>query len=362
MAERVEKIQEFMRHNNMDALLIKSKTMKKWLSTMTGGGCNILITQNKGFLILDGRYLSEAKEKEHDLEIILHSPHEMGCSYLAAVEDILKKEHCSNLGVEASQMLVKEYREVEKIGVQIILLDEEIADLRIIKQQEEIDIMQEAVDITDHIYKKVLGNIHVGMTEYEISALIQYYSIAAGAQQMSFDTIVATGERTAFPHGRPTGRRVKAHEPIMIDFGIQYKNYQSDMTRMCFIGEPKPSIREIYDIVLKAQLAGLAAINAGAFANAVDKAARDVIEKAGYGEYFDHGLGHGLGIGDGSELPVLNSVSKTILREHMMMSCEPGIYVPGMGGVRIEDDVVIINGKGVPMNKTTKDYIILEMK
>lgn len=362
MAKRIEKIQEFMHDNNIDALLIKSKTMKKWLSTMTGGGCNVLITQNKGFLILDGRYLTEAKEKEHDLEIILNSPHKTGCNYLAVVGDILKKEHCCNLGVEASQMLVKEYRDVEKIGVQIILLDEEIADLRIIKQQEEIDIMQEAVDITDHIYKKVVDNIHLGMTEYEISAMIQYYSIAAGAQQMSFDTIVATGERTAFPHGRPTGRRVKAHEPIMIDFGIQYRDYQSDMTRMCFIGEPEPKIKEIYDIVLKAQLAGLSAINSGITASDVDEAARDVIAKAGYGEYFNHGLGHGLGIGDGCELPILNSASNTILKEHMMMSCEPGIYVPNIGGVRIEDDVVIINGRGVPLNRTTKDFIILEVK
>ncbi|NRX94292.1 M24 family metallopeptidase [Clostridium beijerinckii] len=358
MAKRIEKIHEFMNDNNIDALLIKSKTMKKWLSTMTGSGCNVLITKNKGFLILDGRYLTEAKEKEHDLEIILHSSHGMGCNYLSAAQDILKKEHCCNLGVEASQMLVKEYRDVEKIGVQIILLDEEIANLRIIKQQEEIDIMQEAVDITDDIYKKVISNIHLGMTEYEMSALVQYYSIATGAQQMSFDTIVATGERTAFPHGRPTGRRVKAHEPIMIDFGIQYKNYQSDMTRMCFIGEPEHKIKEIYDIVLKAQLSGLNAINAGVIASDVDKAAREVIDKNGYGQYFNHGLGHGLGIGDGCELPILNSTSKTILKEHMMMSCEPGIYVPNIGGVRIEDDVVIIDGRGVPLNKTTKDYII----
>ncbi|ALB46094.1 peptidase M24 [Clostridium sp. MF28] len=362
MAKRIEKIHEFMNDNNIDALLIKSKTMKKWLSTMTGSGCNVLITKNKGFLILDGRYLTEAKEKEHDLEIILHSSHGMGCNYLSAAQDILKKEDCHNLGVEASQMLVKEYRDVEKIGVPIILLDEEIDNLRIVKQQEEIDIMQEAVDITDDIYKKVLANIHVGMTEYEISALVQYYSIAQGAQQMSFDTIVATGERTAFPHGRPTGRRVKAHEPIMIDFGIQYKNYQSDMTRMCFLGEPESKIKEIYDIVLKAQLVGLNAINAGVIASDVDKAARDVTTKNGYGQYFNHGLGHGLGIGDGCELPILNSTSKTILKEHMMMSCEPGIYVPNIGGVRIEDDVVIIDGRGVPLNKTTKDYIILEVK
>lgn len=362
MAKRIEKIQAFLYEKDIDALLIKSKTMKKWLDTMTGSGCQVLITKKHGYLILDGRYLTEAKEKEHDLEIILHNPHLTGRNYLGTVEDLLKKNHCHKLGVEASQMLVKEYRKVQDIGVDVILLDEEIPMLRMVKDDEEIKAMKEVVQITDEIYQKVISHIHVGMSEYEISALVHYYSIAAGAQQMSFDTVVATGERTALPHGRPTSRRVQAHEPIMIDFGIQYNNYQSDMTRVCFIGEPTAQIKEIYDVVLKAQLAGLDAIASGVKASDVDKAARDVIEAAGYGEYFNHGLGHGLGIGEDGEGPILNSQSSIILKEHMMMSCEPGVYVPGVGGIRIEDDVVIINGKGVPLNKTTKDYIILEEK
>ena len=242
------------------------------------------------------------------------------------------------------------------------MLDQEIAHLRIVKEDEEIEAMKKSIAITDEIYQKVIEHIHVGMSEYEISALVQYYSIASGAQQMSFDTIVATGERTALPHGRPTSRKVKAHEPIMIDFGIQYENYQSDMTRVCFIGEPLEQYKKIYDVVLKAQLAGLNAIRTGVKACEVDKAARQVIEEAGYGEYFDHGLGHGIGVTDSNEGPILNSQSQIILQNGMMMSCEPGIYIPGFGGVRIEDDVVIINGKGVPMNRTPKDYMILEEK
>lgn len=134
------------------------------------------------------------------------------------------------------------------------------------------------------------------------------------------------------------------------------------MTRVCFIGEPKVEYKEIYDLVLKAQLAGLKAIKAGAAASDVDRAARAVIEEAGYGEYFDHGLGHGIGVSDSGEGPILNSKSKTILKDYMMMSCEPGVYIPGVGGIRIEDDVVIIDGIGQPMNKTTKEYIILEEK
>ena len=232
--------------------------------------------------------------------------------------------------------------------------------LRIQKDEEEIAIMRKAVALTDEIYARVLKELHVGMSEYEISALLQYFAIKAGAQQMSFDTIVGTGERSALPHGRPTARTIKAHEPILMAFGIQYQNYQSDMTRVAFIGKPQPKIAEIYHIVLEAQLAGIAAIRTGALASDVDKAARDIITKAGYGNYFQHGLGHGLGIGDGSEYPILNQKGNVILQEHMMMSCEPGIYLPDIGGIRIEDDVVIMDGIGVPMNTTTKELTILK--
>lgn len=362
MAKRINKIQSFLNEKGIDALLLTSKTMKKWMSTMLGSGCRVLITQKQGYLILDGRYITEAKEKEHDLEIVLHNPHTTGQSYLAAVSKILQDEHCHSLGVEASEVLVKEYQKLQSLNVDIHLLDDDIMNLRIIKDEEEIKAMQTCIALTDEIYAKVIEKIHVGMSEYEISALVQYYAIAAGAQQMSFDTVVTSGERTALPHGRPTDRQVKAHEPIMIDFGIQYENYQSDMTRVCFIGEPAYEYKKIYDVVLKAQLAGLDAIRSGVKASDVDLAARTVIEEAGYGDYFDHGLGHGIGVTDSGEGPILNSTSSTILKDHMMMSCEPGVYVPGLGGIRIEDDVVIINGKGIPMNKTTKDYIILEEK
>lgn len=362
MAKRVDKIREFLNDKNIDALLIQSKTMKKWMSTMLGSGCNVLITRQHGYLVLDGRYITEAKEKEFDLEIILHNPHTSGKSYYSTVEKLLKQNDCHSLGVEASEVMVKDYHNLQEMGIDIHLLDDDITNLRIIKDASEIETMKKTVALTDDIYAKVLQHIKIGMTEYEISALIQYYAIAIGAQQMSFDTVVSSGERTALPHGRPTSRKVKAHEPIMIDFGIQYENYQSDMTRVCFIGEPLEQYKKIYDVVLKAQLAGLNAIRTGVKACEVDKAARQVIEEAGYGEYFDHGLGHGIGVTDSNEGPILNSQSQIILQNGMMMSCEPGIYIPGFGGVRIEDDVVIINGKGVPMNRTPKDYMILEEK
>ena len=362
MAKRLDKITSFLEEKQIDAILLTSKNMKKWMDTMLGSGCRVLITRKKGYLILDGRYITEAKEKEHDLEIILHNPHTTGKNYLGSVKAILEKDRCSSLGIEASEILVKEYEQMKELDVDLYLLDDEIMNLRIVKDEEEIKRMKETIRKTDEIYENVIKNIRVGMSEYEICALVQYYSFACGAQQMSFDTIVSSGERTALPHGRPSARKVKAHEPIMIDFGIQYNNYQSDMTRVCFIGEPEEKYKKIYDVVLKAQLTGLAAIKAGARACDVDKAARQVIIDAGYGDYFDHGLGHGIGVTDSGEGPILNSKSTVILKEHMMMSCEPGVYLPGVGGIRIEDDVIIENGLGVPMNKSPKTIRILEEK
>lgn len=356
MAKRLNKMFQFMQDRQVDALLIKSKTMKRYIDTLTGGGCKILFTKEKGYLILDGRYLTEAKEKESDLEIRLLG---IGQSYLEVVKEILKENCCQSLGVEMDQISIFEYEKLKKMDISIHLYDEEISLIRVQKDEDEIRTLKEAIEITDTIYKNVLERIHTGMNEYEISALLQYFSISSGAQQMSFDTIVATGERTALPHGRPTSRCVKEHEPILMDFGIQYKNYQSDITRICFIGHPYDPIAKIYDTVLKANLAGIKAIKEGAIACDVDKAARDVIDQAGYKDYFNHGLGHGIGVDNGSEYPILNPKSKTILKENMVMSCEPGIYVPEIGGIRIEDDVWIHDGIGIPLNKTTKEMIIL---
>ena len=229
------------------------------------------------------------------------------------------------------------------------------------KDEEEIALVQKACDITDQIFMEAISTIHIGMKEYELSAFLQYLALKNGASGMAFDTIVASGQRGAMPHGRPTDKPFAEHEFITIDFGIVYQGYQSDMTRTVCIGTPDPEVKKIYDIVFEAQCAGVEFIKAGIRGKDVDDYVRSIISNHGYGEYFTHGLGHGMGMGDG-ELPVLNQRSETILEEGMIMSCEPGIYVPGIGGVRIEDDVLIRNGVGVALNHTPKTLIQLEVK
>lgn len=357
---RIENIKALLIKLNIDGLLIKSKITKKYLGTLTGSGVNVLITRYKSYLILDGRYVSEAKAQEGNFEIIENTPAKSQKSHFDIVNEIFQQYNYLNLGLESQGYSISDYEKLKKYDFKLILVDEEINKVRIIKDETEIKILQEACEITDKIFEKVLNHIKIGITEQEINAWVHYYSLKYGASKLSFDPVITSGARTCLPHGRPTNKKIELGDVVMIDFGIEYKNYQSDMTRTIFVGQPDKKILEIYEVVKKAQSAGIKAIKSGKKASDVDFEVRNIISEAGYGDYYNHGLGHGIGIGDGCEYPFLNQTSETILQDNMIMSCEPGIYVPNLGGVRIEDDVLIKDGVGIPLNKTMKDLIILE--
>lgn len=356
MQKRIDNVRKILKEKQLDAILIKSKSNKRYIGALVGSGVKVLVTKDHLYQIMDGRYINEAKETTSGFELIVHK---QGTSYLSEVKKLVKED--ALIGIEANQVLVKEYLSMQEYGLKIALLENELEQARKIKDEQEIELVRQACEITDKIFMEAISTVKVGMKEQELSALLQYLAIKNGASAMAFDTIVASGTRGSMPHGRPTDKIFQEHEFITIDFGITYKGYQSDMTRTICIGEPDPKLKEIYDVVLKAQCAGVDFIRSGVSGKEVDSYVRGIIEEHGYGEYFTHGLGHGMGMGDG-ELPLLNQNSDTILEDGMIMSCEPGIYVPGLGGVRIEDDVVIINGKGVPLNKTTKELIIVEGK
>ncbi|MDR2976360.1 MAG: aminopeptidase P family protein, partial [Streptococcaceae bacterium] len=342
----------------VDAVLINDKVTKRYLQTMEGGGCHLFITKAESFLILDGRYLEEAKGKERDLTIILWNPQDEGSSYLTWVRNYCAAHQIHSIGLENS-VSVAEYAFFEKFMDKTEILSDAFEKLRMIKDSQDIVQLKEAIHTGDEIYKQVLSELYVGMTDYEISAKLQYYSIKAGAARMSFDTIIGVGESTAFPHGRPAGRVIEKNQMIMIDFGLRLNGFESDMTRMCAFGDPGEKMREIYQVVLEANQAGIAAMRAGNRACEADAAARAVTEKYGYAEYFTHGLGHGIGMDNSTELPKVNSASQMILQEGMVMSCEPGVYVPCVGGVRIEDNVWIHNGVGVQLDQSSKELTIL---
>ena len=356
MNNRLDNIRHILNEKQVDAILIKSKSNKRYVGALIGSGVKVLVTKDQIYQIMDGRYINEAEENTHGFVNVVH---DQGKSYLDEVSSILGNQ--ASLAIEANQILVKEYLSMQSYGFDIVLLENELEQARKIKDADEIALVRKACEITDKIFMEAIATIKVGMKEQELSALLQYLAIKNGASGMAFDTIVASGTRGSMPHGRPTDKAFAEHEFITIDFGITYKGYQSDMTRTVCIGEPNPEVKKLYDIVLQAQCAGVEFIKAGVKGKEVDAYVRNIITEHGYGEYFTHGLGHGMGMGDG-ELPLLNKTSETILEEGMIMSCEPGVYVPGIGGVRIEDDVLIQNGKGIPLNKTTKELIVLEVK
>ena len=354
MDNRVKKVRDLIEERDVDALLIKGKNNKRYVGALTGSGVYVLITKEEKYQILDGRYTDEADKKTSGFVKMIVS---QGL-YTENIIELLGELKIKNIAIESQAMSIQEYILLDKAGFNISLITNELGKVRAVKSKEEIELIKKACEITDEVFSEVISEIKEGMTELEVSALLQYHALKKGASGMSFEPIVASGERGAMPHGRPTTKKLKKNEAITIDFGVVYKGYQSDMTRTISIGKPPKIIQEIYDVVLKAQLSAIESIKEGMKASDVDKVARKIIEEHGFGDYFNHGLGHGIGLGDG-EVPTLNQRSDDILTEGMVMSCEPGIYIPDVGGVRIEDDIVIIDGKGISLNKTSKDFIIL---
>ncbi|WP_195940107.1 M24 family metallopeptidase [Romboutsia sp. 1001713B170131_170501_G6] len=354
MDNRLKKIIDLIEERGVDALLIKGKNNKRYIGALTGSGVYVLITKEQKYQILDGRYTDEADKKTSGFIKRVVSQG----SYIENIIELLEEMNIKNIAIESQAMSIQEYILLDKAGFNINLITNELGKVRAIKSKEEIELIKKACEITDEVFSEVISEIKEGMTELEVSALLQYHALKKGASGMSFEPIVVSGERGAMPHGRPTTKKLKKNEAITIDFGVVYQGYQSDMTRTISIGKPPKIIQEIYDVVLKAQLSAIESIKEGMKASDIDKVARQIIEEHGFGDYFNHGLGHGIGLGDG-EVPTLNPRSDDILAEGMVMSCEPGIYIPDVGGVRIEDDIVIIDGKGISLNKTSKDFIIL---
>ena len=358
MAQHIADIRGLLGERGLDAVLLRSKAMKRWMQTLTGSGCSVVIARNGAWLIVDGRYIAEARSHERDLEI-RPLPTQTGSALFTDLATLAREQGWHALGVEADATLASQYLMLRDCADDIVLLGDEIAELRARKTDEEISALQRAVEVTDEVFATVASQIHAGMSDFEISALLQYDSVRRGAERMSFDTIVAIGAHTAHPHGRPKGDVLHPCEHVMVDFGLEIGGFQSDMTRIVFCGKPDPEIMHIYEVARAAQETGIQAIREGAFSDEVDAAARAVIDEAGFGEQFPHGLGHGIGVDNETELPLLRQGCHTMLHEGMVMSCEPGIYVPGLGGVRIEDDVWLHGGRGVPLNHTTKDPIVI---
>ncbi len=339
----VDKKERLLSHPDIDACLITSTANMRYIAGFTGEGY-VYVSKNTSLVVTDSRYTIATKAECEGYEV---KEWGRGVGYYEPLMRCLILDGVTSLGVEDQVMTLCEYHrlsdECSGAGLADIALTEIGSygdDLRQIKTTDEIEKIKIAESIGDEAYAKLLPHLAVGMTEREVAARLEYYMKVAGADGTSFDTIAASGEHSAMPHAVPTDRTLREGDLLTMDFGCTYQGYCSDMTRTVVIGPADDRQRHIYKTVLTAQEQAIRSIRPGMTGREVDAIARDVIEEEGYGDCFGHSLGHSVGLMI-HEGPSFSPREETVIRPGMVITVEPGIYIDGYGGVRIEDVVVV---------------------
>jgi len=351
----IAKIAEKLDAYGLDAMLITSESGEMYALGFHGEGL-LLVTREGGHYSTDGRYIEAAREQVEGVGICCVGG---GHSHLSLAKDYLEEHKLNHVGYESGAMTVDAYEFYAKSLPCVLkpaqsLLD----DLRGAKDEEEIRVMKKAQKITDDTFGAILGYIRPGMTEREVAARLVYEMLRRGAEKVSFDPIVAAGPNGSRPHAIPGDRVIEKGMFVTMDFGCKVEGYCSDMTRTVCVGEPDEEMRRVYETVLAAQQAGIAAARAGVTGQEIDAAARRVIEAAGYGEYFSHSFGHSLGI-DIHESPNASPREQREMPVGAVISAEPGIYIPGKCGVRIEDVLVLSEDGCEDITRSPKNLVIL---
>lgn len=357
MNHRLHKLRALLKENDCNACLITGRANTLYFSGFTGTTSYLLVGMDKAWLIVDFRYTIQARDQVYEgIEVV-----EIIKSFYSTISEIVKQNSLDIIGFEGQVLNVSEYNIIKEKLTKIkklVRFDSQIDWIRSIKDSDEIERIQNAVLLGDKVFEHIVELIKPGMKETEVAAELEYTMKKLGAKGPSFESIIAAGHRSAMCHGTATENTIKNGDTVVLDFGVIYRNYCSDMTRTIFIGEPKKELVKIYDIVKRAQQAALDGITSGMSGYNADKIARDIITENGYKEAFGHSLGHGVGI-EIHEEPRLSEKSEDILKDGMVFSVEPGIYVEGLGGVRIEDMVVLVDGKIRNFTTSPKDMIII---
>lgn len=351
---RVTKLREAMRKENLQAMLVTSDINRRYMTGFTGTAGVSVITLEDAYFITDFRYTEQANEQVKGFEIIEHKG-----LIQDEVGNLVKKLALDHIGFEKNHLTYGQYEIYKnKINAPLLPADNIIERIRLIKDSEEINILKKACKIADDAFEHILSYIKPGTKEIDVANELEFFMRKQGATSSSFDMIVASGLRSSLPHGVASEKQIQAGELVTLDFGALYQGYCSDITRTVAVGSISDELKNIYDIVLQAQITGVEGIKAGMSAKEADRLTRDYIEQKGYGEYFGHSTGHGLGM-EVHEMPGLSFRSEEMLVPGMVVTIEPGIYVPNVGGCRIEDDVVITENGAERLTKSSKELIIL---
>ena len=338
-AKRRDKLRRLLRHEKVDGLLVTSFTNVTYLTGFSGDDSYLLVSLDGEILLSDPRYDTQLKEECPDVAVHIRKP---GEPMLKAVVAQVKKAKTRRLAVEAGSMTVDLHQSLAAAlgGVEIVPVAGLVEQLRRIKYKVEVDRTRVALDMAKRAFEVVRSSLRPNKTEKELAAELEYQMRLFGSRGFAFPSIVAAGPRAALPHAIPTNAVIGEQDFILFDWGACEDLYRSDLTRVLHLGKISPKYRKIYGIVLKAQVSAIEAIRPGVRCCDVDAVARKIIDKAGYGKYFGHGLGHGLGL-DVHESPRLAVGDETILEPGMIVTVEPGIYLPDWGGIRIEDDILV---------------------
>lgn len=343
-----------MQEEKLDAFVITSPENRRYMSGFTGTSAMLVITLEKAYLLTDFRYIQQATAQAPEFQIV-----KVGAEMYSSLAELGQK--AGRVGFEEEYLTYADYAKLKEALplAELVPQSKMVTDLRSVKGPEELELIRQAVKIADDAFAHILKYIELGQKEEEISREIEFEMRRAGASGGSFDFIVASGVRSSMPHGVASTKKVQSGELLTMDFGAIYQGYCSDITRTICLGEPTEKQRDIYEIVLQAQRAGIEAIKPGIPGKAVDAVARKIIADAGYGDYFDHGLGHSVGLAI-HESPRLSLREEQILEPGMVVTIEPGIYLPDWGGVRIEDMAVVTENGCEVLTQAPKEFIIIE--
>lgn len=355
MEKRISKLKiALMQALGLESILISDPVDIYYLSGMRSSNCMLLLLPQEHLLFTDSRYTLKAKKVAKDFTVC-----EQNSDLFQCVRDALKKYAVRHLAIQDKHLTLQEYlRLSDGMEQGFVPAGDLLMDIRSVKEPEELDKIRQAQQLTDYAFEALLPFIREGVTEKSLAMELEFILKRNGAEALSFDTIIASGENGAMPHAVPSERKVRRGDLITMDFGCVYQGYCSDMTRTVAFGQPSEKLKNVYDTVLQAHCMAKEMLCSGISTQTIDAVARDYIAQCGYGEYFGHGLGHGVGL-EIHELPLLSYRGNSILQSGQVVTVEPGIYLPGIGGVRVENMCFITETGYEDITASDKNLIIL---
>jgi Xaa-Pro aminopeptidase len=351
---KLQKLRKALQEQNIDGILITNGYNRRYMTGFTGTAGVAIVSQNDAVFITDFRYTEQAAAQVQDFRIVKHE-----ATIIEEIATQVNNMGIKLLGFEKDTVSFGTYELYKsKIQADLVPISGLIEKIRLIKTQQEINIIKVACEIADHAFTHILNFIKPGKTELEVSNELEFFMRKQGATQSSFDIIVASGLRSALPHGVATNKVIEKGDFVTLDYGALYNGYISDITRTVAVGEPSEKLVDMYNAVLGSQLLALEKVGPGLTGIQADAIARNYLTEKGYGEAFGHSLGHGIGL-EVHESPGLSMRSETVLEPGMAVTIEPGVYLPEIGGVRIEDDILITENGNELLTHSSKELIIL---